>query len=173
MGKFLLTIVLVAFFSGCESHYEIYTDTGVKHLTLDKALKEIDDINVLWDLYSMAYTLEDRERISNKIESVRGYPIPEGRGADVVSSTYEERLRLRRKEYVKSKILSDDVKQAILSGKVFKGMTKEDVLVSIGDAGDLNIYFKDGKVFEEYKCGVFSRSEKRYYFEDGKLVSWD
>lgn len=82
-------------------------------------------------------------------------------------------IEIRQREYINNHPdLSQKTKNAILQSEVFIGMTDDQVKASIGEPDKVNRTVYEFGVHEQWVYRDRILSDKYYYFEDGKLTSW-
>ncbi len=87
-------------------------------------------------------------------------------------------LRSRQKYVANHPGLDQEVRQAILEGVIMMGMTKDQVVASIGRPNDENISTYEGGETTQFCYGEigsnFNFNRYRYvYFTNGKVTGWD
>lgn len=101
-----------------------------------------------------------------------GMKVPERYGAD----EYYKLSKDAKKRYLRDNTnYNDEIINAIVEGKVFKGMTLDQALYSWGRPYDIDKKEGSWGVYEKwaYEISDIGTSRKYLYFENGKLVEWN
>ncbi len=165
----LLTVAVILI-CGCERKYAILTEQGIVEMPLSKALKTATSTGQLYPILSDASTMEDRARIEKRIEEIQGIKLPNEQRNYALRDDFVNEQTQRRLKYVKSHLLSEQIKQVILSGGYIEGMTKEQFIASRGEPLETKVVKTEQGEAEVLFEGLFDM--KQFYFIDGKLSYW-
>ncbi|MGE4286555.1 MAG: hypothetical protein AB7F23_08120 [Phycisphaerae bacterium] len=175
LKRICLTALLAALLAlaGCENHYTVVTETGLTDLPLSKALKNASSEQELWQLYSLAIDIDDKQKIEKYIEKKYGSIVPALKERDFDSSSdFIEEQNKRRTAYVKGHNLPEEMQAIILSGGYVKGMSRNEFIASRGKpVEETTVTADNGTEYVILREGLFS--SRKFYFLDNKLQFWD
>lgn len=189
MKHILLLFIAAAFVAGCQTESEFfwYKPGNNVHECYFDWTSMIRD-NCYYDencMYQKGYSLLPLEYIPENAEirvvTNHNHPFLQsglfikkywyGMAGDRI--TIEEKSLIVRKQYVESKSLPLEIKEAIIKGSLIKGMDKEQAKIAWNQYDfDWSLVFRDSNGYEAWDLGYSRRPLYRLTFLSDRLIEW-